>query len=67
VTRYKTIRIAYPGKHLERVLKAGNYGGIVGHDFAGVVEEIGPDVPAGVRTVGERVAGFIGGGQFLLS
>jgi len=61
VTRYKTIRIAYLGKHLERVLKAGNYGGIVGHDFAGVVEEIGPDVPAGVRTVGERVAGLVKG------
>ncbi|KAI0051438.1 dehydrogenase [Auriscalpium vulgare] len=34
---------------------------IAGNDFAGVVEEIGPDVPDGLRTVGERVAGFVRG------
>ncbi|KAF8261439.1 dehydrogenase [Lactarius quietus] len=45
-------------KSLERALKASQYGGIVGNDFAGTVEELGPDVPAGVRTVGERVGGF---------
>ncbi|KAK7047581.1 hypothetical protein VNI00_006349 [Paramarasmius palmivorus] len=31
----------------------------VGHDYAGVVQEIGPDVPAGTRQIGERVAGFV--------
>jgi len=34
----------------------------IGHDFAGVVQELGSDVPAGLRKVGERVAGFINGG-----
>jgi NADPH:quinone reductase-like Zn-dependent oxidoreductase len=34
---------------------------IVGSDFAGVVEEIGPEVPVGLRKKGERVAGFIHG------
>jgi NADPH:quinone reductase-like Zn-dependent oxidoreductase len=42
---------------------------MIGNDFAGVVEELGPDVPAseGVWTVGERlgerVAGVILGSQ----
>jgi len=45
------------GKSLELDLKASQYGGIVGYDFAGMVEELGPDVPAGVRSVGERVGG----------
>ena len=31
----------------------------MGHDFAGTVEELGLDVPAGARTVGERVGGFV--------
>ncbi|KAF7330297.1 Zinc-binding oxidoreductase [Mycena venus] len=35
---------------------------ISGHDFAGRVEAIGAEVPAGVRFVGERVAGFLNGG-----
>jgi hypothetical protein len=45
-------------------VEAGNYGGIVGNDFAGTVEELGPDVPEGVRTIGERVAGVIMSSQF---
>ncbi|KAI0264909.1 chaperonin 10-like protein [Gloeopeniophorella convolvens] len=49
-------------KTLTRLVKAGTYGGISGCDFAGTVEEIGPDVPEGARTVGERVAGYIVGG-----
>jgi hypothetical protein len=39
----------------------------VGNDFAGLVEELGPDVPEGVRTVGESVAGVIMGSQFFPS
>jgi len=35
---------------------------IVGCDFVGLVEEIGPGVPEGLRHVGERVAGFVHGG-----
>ena len=46
------------GKWLERFLKASQYGAILGNDFAGTVEELGPGVPAGVRTVGERIGGF---------
>ena len=46
------------------MLKQGKYGGIVGDDFAGVVEELGPDVPEGLWTVGERVAGVVFGSQF---
>ncbi|KAI0067103.1 dehydrogenase [Artomyces pyxidatus] len=38
------------------------YGAVIGNDFSGTVVEIGPDVPAGLRTVGERVAGFVRGG-----
>jgi len=59
-------RVAYPGKNLNVVIDAGKYGGIVGSDFAGVVEEIGPDVPKGVRSVGEKVAGFVTGGQYII-
>ena len=54
------------GKSLGRVLKEAKYGGIVGNDFAGVVEELGPDVPEGARTVGERIAGAIMGSKFSL-
>jgi hypothetical protein len=54
----------YLGKTADRLLKEGKYGGIVGNDFAGVVEELRPNVPAGVRTVGERVAGIIIGCKF---
>lgn len=50
-----------PGKSLRRALKESQYGAIIGNDFAGTVEELGPDVPVGVRTVGERVCGFIRG------
>jgi len=48
-------------KTLGRVLKDGKYGGIVGDDFAGLVEELGPDVPEGLWAVGERVAGAVFG------
>ncbi|KAJ7678498.1 dehydrogenase [Mycena rosella] len=37
-------------------------GVVCGHDFAGCVEAVGADVPAGLRRVGERVAGFLNGG-----
>lgn len=46
-------------KSLGRALKANQYGGILGNDYAGTVEELGPDVPAGARTIGERVGGFV--------
>ncbi|KAJ4001210.1 dehydrogenase [Lentinula boryana] len=32
---------------------------IVGHDFAGVIQELGPDVSSEFRKVGQRVAGFL--------
>ena len=54
------------GKSLKRALDSATYGGIVGHDFSGTVEALGLDVPEGVRTVGERVAGVIMGSQFLV-
>lgn len=38
---------------------------VLGHDFAGIVEEIGPDVPHGLRKVGERIAGFLNGCEFI--
>ncbi|KAI0059165.1 dehydrogenase [Artomyces pyxidatus] len=42
--------------------KAARVGAVSGCDFAGIVEEIGSAVPEGVRTIGERVAGFVRGG-----
>ena len=36
----------------------------MGNDFAGTVEELGPDVPEAVRIVGERVAGVIIGSEY---
>ena len=51
------------GKALGRALKANKYGAIIGNDFAGTVEELGPEVPEGVRTVNERVGGFVLGSQ----
>lgn len=59
LARHKAHHIAYLGKSSERALKEAKYGGIPGCDFAGTVEELGPDVPEGVRTLGERVAGVI--------
>ncbi|THH06160.1 hypothetical protein EW146_g9699 [Bondarzewia mesenterica] len=41
---------------------ADKFGSVLGYDFAGVVDELGPDVPEGVRSVGERVAGIAPGG-----
>jgi NADPH:quinone reductase-like Zn-dependent oxidoreductase len=35
---------------------------IIGCDYAGIVEEIGLEVPEGTRKIGERVAGFVFGG-----
>lgn len=36
---------------------------VIGYDFAGIVEAIGPDVPDGLRQIGERVAGFVAAGE----
>jgi NADPH:quinone reductase-like Zn-dependent oxidoreductase len=42
----------------------GKRAGVVsGCDFSGIVEEIGSNVPHGLRSIGERVAGFVLGGQ----
>ncbi|KZS98656.1 GroES-like protein [Sistotremastrum niveocremeum HHB9708] len=35
---------------------------VCGCDYAGIVEEVGKDVPASLRKVGERVAGYLHGG-----
>ena len=37
-------------------------GAISGFDFSGIVEEIGSNVPHGLRSIGERVAGLVLGG-----
>ncbi|KAI0040741.1 GroES-like protein [Auriscalpium vulgare] len=37
------------------------HGATIGLDYAGIVEEIGSDVPAGVRYLGEKVCGFVRG------
>ncbi|TFY76231.1 hypothetical protein EWM64_g7780 [Hericium alpestre] len=39
-------------------------GTVVGCDYTGIVGEIGSDVPAELRTIGERVAGFVHGGHY---
>ncbi|KAI0050795.1 dehydrogenase [Auriscalpium vulgare] len=38
-------------------------GAVLGLDYAGVVEEVGADVPAGLRYIGERVCGFVKGAE----
>lgn len=40
------------------------YGSVSGCDFSGVIEELGPDVPASLRSVGDRVAGIVHGGVY---
>lgn len=40
---------------------------VIGYDFAGIVEAIGPDVPDGLRKIGERVAGFVAAGELKIS
>lgn len=37
-------------------------GAVAGCDFLGIVEEIGSNVPQGLRSIGERVAGLVLGG-----
>ncbi|KAI0050794.1 GroES-like protein [Auriscalpium vulgare] len=64
-----------PGQILVRVIAAAQNptdwktlktldkpGGLLGVDYAGVVEEVGPDVPEGLRHVGEHVCGTVHGG-----
>jgi NADPH:quinone reductase-like Zn-dependent oxidoreductase len=50
--------IRYSGMMISRYITTNV---VVGYDFAGTIEEIGPDVPGGLRKLGERVAGFIDG------
>lgn len=38
-------------------------GAVAGCDFSGIVEEIGSNVPQGLRSIGERVAGLVLGGR----
>ncbi|KAJ6466609.1 dehydrogenase [Mycena vitilis] len=48
-----------PPDHLKITYRPTLEGLIPGHDFAGRVEAIGAEVPAGLRHVGERIAGFL--------
>ncbi len=43
----------------------GGDGAVIGDDFAGIVEELGSDIPEGTRKIGDRVAGFVHGGEEL--
>ncbi|KAI9464273.1 dehydrogenase [Russula earlei] len=45
-------------------LMARRAGSVAGCDFSGIVEEIGSNVPPGLRSTGERVAGLVLGGIF---
>jgi F420-0:gamma-glutamyl ligase len=42
---------------------AGIVGAVVGNDFAGTVDELGPGVDATEFKVGDRVASFVHGGK----
>ncbi|KAH7099517.1 dehydrogenase [Auriculariales sp. MPI-PUGE-AT-0066] len=48
-------------KHLDNFYPAVFFDTIAGCDFAGVVEEVGSEVPTQLRKVGERVAGAVHG------
>ncbi|KAI0260230.1 zinc-binding oxidoreductase ToxD [Gloeopeniophorella convolvens] len=48
-------------KAIVRASHAGLVGAVMGVDFAGVVEELGPGVSPDLRYVGERVCGFVHG------
>lgn len=48
------------GKALEYTPTEGN---IAGCDFSGTVEQIGAEVTAGLFKVGDRVAGWVHGGE----
>ncbi|TFY79091.1 hypothetical protein EWM64_g4919 [Hericium alpestre] len=45
---------------------SGTSFGVLGCDYAGVVKEIGVDVPARLRSIGERVGGFVHASECVL-
>ncbi|KAF7363152.1 GroES-like protein [Mycena venus] len=58
----KVVAVAQNPTDWKTLLLHTRAGNILGSDFAGTVIKLGTDVPADVRELGERVAGFVHGG-----
>ncbi|KAH9967149.1 chaperonin 10-like protein [Russula dissimulans] len=58
----KVVAAAQNPTDWKTALMAKRAGSVAGCDFSGIVEEIGSNVPAGLRSIGERVAGLVLGG-----
>lgn len=58
----KVIAVAQNPTDWKTAVSCKARGNVLGCDFAGLIVEIGPDVPSGLRTIGQRVAGLTHGG-----
>lgn len=60
--KVKTVAVALNPTDWKRIDFLATKGAIVGCDYSGIVEEVGPAVTNGLK-VGDRVAGFVHGGM----
>ncbi|KAI1458276.1 oxidoreductase-like protein [Annulohypoxylon moriforme] len=60
--KVKTVAVALNPTDWKHIDGYGAPGCVVGCDYAGIVEEIGPDVKKSIK-VGDKIAGFIHGGN----
>ena len=60
--KVKTVVVALNPTDWKHIDKYGAPGCVVGCDYAGIVEEIGPDVTKPIK-VGDKIAGFVHGGK----
>ncbi|TDL22508.1 GroES-like protein [Rickenella mellea] len=57
----KIIAVAQNPSDLMKLNASAGDGAVIGDDFAGIVEELGSDIPEGTQKIGDRVAGFVHG------
>lgn len=63
--KVKTVAVALNPTDWKHIAKIGEAGSVLGCDYAGIVEEIGPNVTKPVK-VGDKIAGFVHGGTWCL-